>query len=205
VLVIRLPALGRVRIVRCLVANTAMKVRPTELAEVLILEPTVFGDDRGFFFESWNKRAFAEATGLRDVFVQDNHSGSSRGVLRGLHFQRYRPQGKLVRCVAGSIFDVAVDIRRSSASFGKWVGVELSAANRLQLWMPGGFAHGILVTSEFAEVLYKATDYYDPGDDRSIRWDDPRIGIDWPLQGATPILSAKDRDAPTLESADVFD
>lgn len=182
-----------------------MRRLSTALSEVIVIEPTVFGDDRGFFFESWNERTLEDGAGLRQPFVQDNHSGSVHGVLRGLHYQRYRPQGKLVRCVAGSIFDVAVDIRRSSPTFGKWVGVELSAANRLQLWMPGGFAHGLLVTSDFAEVLYKATDYYDPDDDRSIRWDDPRIGIEWPLEGATPILSAKDRDAPTLDSADVFD
>ena len=169
-----------------------MKSIPTAIADVLILEPRVFGDTRGFFFESFNSRAFAEATGLDLNFVQDNHSRSTRGVLRGLHYQTRQPQGKLVRVVRGSVFDVAVDIRPTSPTFGKWVGVELSEDNHRQLWVPPGLAHGFLVTSESADFLYKTTDYYAPEHERCLAWNDPAIGIDWPLQEA-PQLSAKDQ------------
>jgi dTDP-4-dehydrorhamnose 3,5-epimerase len=181
-----------------------LKAIPTSLPEVLILEPKVFGDDRGFFFESFNARAFDEATGLDRTFVQDNHSRSARNVLRGLHYQIQRPQGKLVRVVSGAVFDVAVDMRRSSPNFGKWVGVELSAENKRQLWVPEGFAHGFVVTSESAEFLYKTTDYWFPEHERSLLWNDPEIGITWPLNG-TPILAAKDAAAATLAAADTFD
>jgi dTDP-4-dehydrorhamnose 3,5-epimerase len=181
-----------------------LKAIPTSLPEVLILEPKVFGDDRGFFFESFNARAFDEATGLNRTFVQDNHSRSARNVLRGLHYQIQRPQGKLVRVVSGAVFDVAVDMRRSSPNFGKWVGVELSAENKRQLWVPEGFAHGFVVTSESAEFLYKTTDYWFPEHERSLLWNDPEIGITWPLYG-TPILAAKDAAAATLAAADTFD
>ncbi|MFP3889667.1 dTDP-4-dehydrorhamnose 3,5-epimerase [uncultured Ralstonia sp.] len=181
-----------------------LKAIPTSLPEVLILEPKVFGDDRGFFFESFNARAFDEATGLNRTFVQDNHSRSARNVLRGLHYQIQRPQGKLVRVVSGAVFDVAVDMRRSSPNFGKWVGVELSAENKRQLWVPEGFAHGFVVTSESAEFLYKTTDYWFPEHERSLLWNDPEIGITWPLNG-TPILAAKDAAAATLAAADTFD
>lgn len=180
-----------------------LTVTPTSLPEVLILEPRVFGDDRGFFFVSFNARAFEEATGLKREFVQDNHSRSARNVLRGLHYQVQQPQGKLVRVVAGEVFDVAVDIRRSSSNFGKWVGVRLSAENKRQLWMPEGFAHGFVVISESAEFLYKTTDYYAPAHERSIVWDDPEIGIKWPIEGE-PLLAGKDRDAPRLTEAEVF-
>jgi dTDP-4-dehydrorhamnose 3,5-epimerase len=181
-----------------------LKAIPTSLPEVLILEPKVFGDDRGFFFESFNARAFDEATGLNRTFVQDNHSRSARNVLRGLHYQIQRPQGKLVRVVSGAVFDVAVDMRRSSPNFGKWVGVELSAENKRQLWVPEGFAHGFVVTSESAEFLNKTTDYWFPEHERSLLWNDPEIGITWPLNG-TPILAAKDAAAATLAAADTFD
>jgi dTDP-4-dehydrorhamnose 3,5-epimerase len=179
----------------------------TELAisDVLLFEPLVFGDDRGFFFESYNQRVFFGLTGLDRTFVQDNHSRSARHVLRGLHYQIHHPQGKLVRVLQGEVFDVAVDIRRSSATFGQWVGEILSASNRRQLWVPEGFAHGFLVVSDFAEVLYKTTDYYAPEWDRSIVWDDPNLAIDWPLNGADPILSDKDAGAPILGEADLFD
>lgn len=164
----------------------------------------MYEDDRGFFFESWNEAAFKEQTGPESRFVQDNHSGSKQGVLRGLHYQlQPHPQGKLVRAVVGSVFDVAVDVRRSSATFGEWVGVELNAENHKQLWVPPGFAHGFLALSEWAELLYKTTDYYAPECDRSIRWDDPDIGIEWPFDG-TPILSDKDAAAPLLRNAEVF-
>ena len=180
-----------------------MKVTPTALPEVLLLEPRVFGDDRGFFMESWNARTFGEATGLDVAFVQDNHSYSMRNVLRGIHYQVVRPQGKLVRVVTGSVFDVAVDLRRSSPTFGRWVGHELSAANRLQMWIPPGFGHGFLVLSEAADFLYKTTDYWIGEYDRTLRWDDPAIGIDWPLRGR-PVLAAKDAAAPLLEAAETF-
>jgi len=180
-----------------------VKVIATELPEVLILEPRVFGDERGFFYESFNARAFAEATGLKRQFVQDNHSRSQRGVLRGLHYQLQQAQGKLVRVTAGEVFDVAVDIRRGSRTFGRWVGVRLSAENKRQMWLPEGFAHGFLVLSEFAECLYKTTDYYAPAHERCIRWDDPDLAIDWPLAGA-PQLSAKDQAGLALNAAEVF-
>jgi dTDP-4-dehydrorhamnose 3,5-epimerase len=169
-----------------------MKSISTAIADVFILEPKVFGDTRGFFFESFNTRAFAEATGLDVQFVQDNHSRSAKGVLRGLHYQVLQPQGKLVRVVRGSVFDVAVDIRKASPTFGKWVGVELTEDNHRQLWVPPGLAHGFLVTSESADFLYKTTDYYAPEHERCLAWNDPEIAIEWPLEGA-PQLSAKDQ------------
>ena len=168
-----------------------MKSISTAIADVFILEPKVFGDTRGFFFESFNSRAFAEATGLDVNFVQDNHSRSARGVLRGLHYQAQQPQGKLVRVVRGSVFDVAVDIRKTSPTFGKWVGVELSEDNHRQLWVPPGLAHGFLVTSESADFLYKTTDYYAPEHERCLAWNDPAIGIDWPLGSDQPLLSGR--------------
>lgn len=180
-----------------------MNVIATDLPGVLIIEPKVFGDERGFFYESFNARAFEEATGLDTRFVQDNHSRSQKGVLRGLHYQLENTQGKLVRVTAGEVLDVAVDIRRSSPHFGKWVAVRLSAENHRQLWVPQGFAHGFLVLSEFAEFLYKTTDYYTPSAERSVRWDDPDLAIDWQLDGA-PQLSAKDQAALFLKDAEVF-
>jgi dTDP-4-dehydrorhamnose 3,5-epimerase len=180
-----------------------MKVTPTALPEVLLMAPRVFGDERGFFMESWNARTFREATGIDATFVQDNHSCSTRHVLRGIHYQVVRPQGKLVRVVTGSVFDVAVDLRRSSPTFGRWVGHELSASNKLQMWIPPGFGHGFLVLSESADFLYKTTDYWIGQHDRALRWNDPAIGIDWPLQGE-PILAAKDAAAPLLEAAETF-
>lgn len=179
-------------------------VTQTALPEVLILEPKVFGDARGFFFESFNARDFAQCTGLDVQFVQDNHSKSAKGVLRGLHYQIEHPQGKLVRVTQGEVFDVAVDIRKGSPTFGKWEGVLLSAENKRQLWIPPGFAHGFLVLSESAEFLYKTTDYYYPEFERSLLWSDPSVGIQWPIQ-TTPLLAAKDRDAATLDRAEVFD
>ena len=182
-------------------------VTPTEIPDVLILEPKVFGDARGFFFESFNARDFAQATGLNVDFVQDNHSKSARGVLRGLHYQIQHPQGKLVRVVQGEVFDVAVDLRKSSATFGRWVGVHLSADNHRQLWVPPGFAHGFVVLSDSADFLYKTTDYYAPQHERALRWDDPHVGIAWPLdrlRGA-PQLSGKDAAAPLWDAAEAFD
>ncbi|SAK43983.1 dTDP-4-dehydrorhamnose 3,5-epimerase [Caballeronia catudaia] len=176
----------------------------TEIPEVVILEPKVFGDDRGFFYESFNAKHFEAATGLKREFVQDNHSRSAKNVLRGLHYQTQHTQGKLVRVIAGAVFDVAVDIRRSSPTFGKWAGVELSAENRRQLWVPEGFAHGFVVISEFAEFLYKTTDYYAPEFEQSIRWDDPQINIRWPA-GIEPILSKKDADGSSFAGAQLFD
>jgi dTDP-4-dehydrorhamnose 3,5-epimerase len=181
-----------------------MQVVPTAIPEVLIIEPKVFGDARGFFFESYNARAFAQVTGLDLNFVQDNHSRSARGVLRGLHYQLKQTQGKLVRVVRGSVYDVAVDVRRSSPTFGRWVGVELSESNQRQLWVPAGFAHGFLVTSESADFLYKTTDYYAPEHERCIAWNDPAIGIAWPLEGGAPALSAKDQQGVPLAQAEVF-
>lgn len=178
-------------------------VVPTDLPGVMIVEPRVFGDARGFFFESFNAQAFAEA-GLPTDFVQDNHSRSQRGVLRGLHFQNPEPQGKLVRVTAGAVWDVAVDIRRSSPHFGRWTGVELSASNMRMLWIPQGFAHGFLCLEDGTDFLYKCTSFYRPQFDHSIRWDDPDIGIDWPLGGMTPSLSAKDEAATSLAAAQVF-
>ncbi len=180
-----------------------MQVMPTAIPEVLILTPAVHGDARGFFFESYNQRTFQQATGLAPAFVQDNHSGSARGVLRGLHYQLRQPQGKLVRVVAGEVFDVAVDLRRASPTFGRWVGAHLSAGNRRQMWVPPGFAHGFLVLSEFAEFLYKATDFYAPEHERCIAWNDPDLAIDWPLTGA-PVLSAKDAQGVHLRNAELY-
>ena len=185
-----------------------MKATATAIADVFILEPQVFGDARGFFMESYNRRAFAEATGVEVDFVQDNHSRSRKGVLRGLHYQIRQPQGKLVRVTAGAVFDVAVDIRRCSPSFGRWVGVELSADNQRQLWVPPGLAHGFVVLSDSADFLYKTTDYYAPQFERSLAWDDPAIGIDWPLAAhgiEAPLLSDKDRAGLPLARADLFD
>lgn len=181
-----------------------MKAIPTALPEVLLLEPRVFGDDRGFFFESYNARAFHEATGVDASFVQDNHSRSTRGVLRGIHYQIRRPQGKLVRVVSGAVLDIAVDLRRSSPRFGKWVSIELTAVNKRQLWIPPGFGHAFSVTSESADFLYKTTDYWVPELERSVAWNDPALGIDWRLAGE-PVLSHKDASAPSLDSAEVFD
>lgn len=181
-----------------------MKVIKTGIPDILIIEPKVFGDERGFFFESYNERKWREATGLDAKFVQDNHSGSAKGVLRGLHYQVKQAQGKLVRVVSGEVFDVVVDIRRSSPTFGRWVGVNLSAENKRQLWMPGGFAHGFLVLSDFAEFLYKATAYYAPEHERCIIWNDPELAIGWPLDGA-PVLSAKDSGGLPLRDAELFD
>jgi dTDP-4-dehydrorhamnose 3,5-epimerase len=180
-----------------------MQVQATSIPEVLIFEPKVFGDDRGFFYESFNERRFTELTGIAANFVQDNHSKSAKNVLRGLHYQIQQPQGKLVRVVAGEVFDVAVDIRKNSATFGRWVGVTLSAANKRQMWVPPGFAHGFVVTSESAEFLYKTTDYWAPEFERSILWSDPAIGIDWPVDGS-PLLSGKDQVATLLADAEVF-
>ena len=178
-------------------------VTPTKLPEVLILEPKVFGDARGFFFESFNQRDFAQATGLDVQFVQDNHSRSVQGVLRGLHYQIQHPQGKLVRVMQGEVFDVVVDLRRISPNFGQWDGVLLSADNKRQLWVPPGFAHGFVVTSDTAEFLYKTTDYWYPEFERSLLWNDPTVGVQWPLQTA-PQLAAKDAAAKTLAEAEVF-
>jgi len=180
-----------------------MNVITTPLEGLLVLEPRVFGDERGFFYESYNARQFAEATGVTATFVQDNHSRSRRGVLRGLHYQIQQPQGKLVRVTAGAVFDVAVDIRRGSPTFGRWYGAELSAENMRQMWIPPGFAHGFVVTSEHAEFLYKTTDYWAPEHERAILWNDPAIGIDWP-QALTPTLSHKDQAALPLAAAEVF-
>jgi dTDP-4-dehydrorhamnose 3,5-epimerase len=183
-----------------------MKVIPTTIEGVLVLEPKVFGDERGFFFESYNQRDFNEAVGSAVTFVQDNHSRSARGVLRGLHFQREpHAQGKLVRVTQGSVFDVAVDIRRGSATFGRWVGIELSGANQRMMWLPPGMAHGFLVTSDSADCLYKTTDYYAPQSEGCIRWDDPALAIDWPLEpGREPLLTPRDRNAPTLAAIPTF-
>ena len=180
-----------------------MKVTPTPIPGVLIIEPRVFGDARGFFYESFNQKAFNDATGTNYQFVQDNHSRSSKGVLRGLHYQIEQPQGKLVRVVRGAVFDVAVDIRKSSPTFGKWVGVELSEENHRQLWMPPGFAHGFLVLSESAEFLYKTTDYYAPEHERSLLWNNVAVGVVWPITGK-PQLAAKDAAGKELHQADVF-
>jgi dTDP-4-dehydrorhamnose 3,5-epimerase len=182
-----------------------MKVTPLAIPEVVLIEPKVFGDARGFFFESFNQRTFNQAIGREDVlFVQDNHSRSAKGVLRGLHYQIRQPQGKLVRVVQGAVFDVAVDIRRSSATFGRHVAVELSADNKRVLWIPEGFAHGFLVLSDTAEFLYKTSEYWAPEFERGIAWNDPTINIDWPLQGE-PVLSAKDQLAMPLAAAELFD
>ena len=179
-----------------------MQVHDTNLADVKLLEPRVFADSRGFFLESYNQRTFAEL-GIHETFVQDNHSRSERGVLRGLHYQLVQPQGKMVRAVRGEIFDVAVDLRRSSSTFGQWTGHLLSEDNKQMLWIPAGFGHGFLVLSAIAEVVYKATDFYAPQGERSVLWNDPQIGIDWPDAG-TPILSAKDAAGKPLLEAEVF-
>lgn len=180
-----------------------MKTTRLAIPDVILIEPKVFGDDRGFFFESFNHQRFEEAVGHPVKFVQDNHSRSAKGVLRGLHYQIQNPQGKLVRVVAGAVFDVAVDLRRSSPTFGRWVGALLSAENKHQLWVPEGFGHGFVVLSEAADFLYKTTDYYAPAHERGIAWNDPGIGIQWPYQGE-PVLSKKDQEACLLEQAEVF-
>ena len=180
-----------------------MNVIQTALPGVLILEPKVFGDERGFFFESFNQKTLAELAGIATPFVQDNHSRSARNVLRGLHYQIQQSQGKLVRVTAGEVYDVAVDIRKSSTTFGKWVGIRLSAENKRMMWVPPGFAHGFLVLSDYAEFLYKTTDYYAPEFERCIAWNDPDLAIDWPLD-AEPQLSAKDKAGIALKEAEVF-
>jgi dTDP-4-dehydrorhamnose 3,5-epimerase len=180
-----------------------MKVIQTAIPDLLILEPKVFGDTRGFFMESFNARSFQEATGLNVDFVQDNHSRSAKGVLRGLHYQIQQAQGKLVRVVRGSVFDVAVDLRKASPSFGQWIGVALSEENNRQFWIPPGFAHGFLVTSESADFLYKTTDYYAPEHERSLAWNDPDVGVEWPLDGE-PLLSAKDLAGKRLSECETF-
>jgi dTDP-4-dehydrorhamnose 3,5-epimerase len=180
-----------------------MNVIPTEIPDVLIIEPKVFGDERGFFFESFNQRAWEEKTGVKACFVQDNHSRSVKNVLRGLHYQIRQPQGKLVRVVSGQVFDVAVDIRKSSPTFGKWVGVLLSAENKRQLWIPEGFAHGFLVLSDVAEFLYKTTDYWAPEHERTLLWNDSDLAIQWPLQ-VEPILARKDAGGVSFRDAECF-
>jgi dTDP-4-dehydrorhamnose 3,5-epimerase len=180
-----------------------MKAIPTTIPDVLVIEPKVFGDARGFFFESWNERAFDRLAGREVRFVQDNHSASARGVLRGLHYQVKQAQGKLVRVTAGEVYDVAVDLRRSSPTFGRWVAERLSAQNQRMLWVPAGFAHGFLVVSERAEFLYKTTDYYAPEHERTLLWNDPALGIPWPLQGE-PLLKPKDAGGAPLAQAETF-
>jgi len=180
-----------------------MNIIPTQVSDVLIIEPRVFEDNRGFFYESYNERAFAEKAGIATHFVQDNHSRSTQNVLRGLHYQIQQPQGKLVRAIVGAVFDVAVDLRKSSPTFGQWVGTLLSAENKRQLWIPVGFAHGFSVVSEVAEVLYKATDYYAPQHERCVHWNDPDLAIAWSLTGE-PIVSAKDQAGLSLKTAEVF-
>lgn len=182
-----------------------MKVTPCAIADVLLIEPSVFGDDRGFFFESFNQRIFRDVTGLTVDFVQDNHSKSARHVLRGLHYQINQPQGKLVRVVAGEVFDVAVDLRRRSPTFGRWVGKRLSADNKHQLWMPPGMAHGFVVLSESAEFLYKTSDYWAPEHERCIAWNDPTLAIEWPALNGEPLLSAKDAKGIAFLQAEVFE
>jgi dTDP-4-dehydrorhamnose 3,5-epimerase len=180
-----------------------MKATPLAIPEVILFEPKVFGDDRGFFYESFNQKTFEKAVGRSVQFVQDNHSRSVKGVLRGLHYQVKQTQGKLVRVTHGEVFDVAVDLRKNSPTFGKWVGARLSAENKQQMWVPEGFAHGFVVLSDSAEFLYKTTDYYAPTHERSLAWNDPSIGIDWPLEDA-PTLSTKDQAAVLLHNAEVF-
>jgi dTDP-4-dehydrorhamnose 3,5-epimerase len=181
-----------------------MRATPTAIAGVLVIEPKVFADERGFFFESFNERAFAQATGIAAKFVQDNHSRSVKNTVRGLHYQIQQPQGKLVRAVAGEVFDVVVDIRRSSPTFGKWVGEHLSAENKKMIWIPAGLAHGFAVLSDCADFLYKTTDYWAPQHERTLLWNDPSLAIAWPLAGE-PILAAKDRAGKRLSEAEVFD
>ena len=180
-----------------------MKIIPTHIQDVLVIEPQIHGDARGFFFESYNAEQFKKATGVAVSFVQDNHSKSQKGVLRGLHYQIRKPQGKLVRVIVGKVFDVAVDIRRSSPTFGKWVSAHLSAENKRQLWVPGGFAHGFLVLSDVAEFLYKTTDYYTPEYERCIRWNDPDLNIQWPME-ESPLVSEKDAKGALFTNAEVF-
>ena len=180
-----------------------MNIIPTKVSDVLIIEPRVFEDDRGFFFESYNEKAFAEKIGVTTHFVQDNHSRSTQNVLRGLHYQIQQPQGKLVRAVVGAVFDVAVDLRKSSPTFGQWVSCLMSAENKRQLWVPAGFAHGFCVVSEVAEVLYKTTDYYAPQHERCVLWNDPDLAIAWSLTGE-PVVSAKDQAGQPLKTAEVF-
>ncbi|MBH8573380.1 dTDP-4-dehydrorhamnose 3,5-epimerase [Nostocaceae cyanobacterium CENA369] len=180
-----------------------MKVVQVEIPDILLIEPQIFGDDRGFFYESYNAKVLLEKAGINEHFVQDNHSRSAQNVLRGLHYQIQQPQAKLVRVVVGAIFDVAVDLRKSSQTFSQWVGTHLSAENKQQLWIPAGFAHGFLVLSEYAEVLYKTTSYYAPQHERTILWNDPDLAIAWPIQ-TEPILSAKDKVAKLLQDAEVF-
>lgn len=181
-----------------------MKVIPTNISDVLIIKPKVFGDERGFFFESFNKKLFEESTGIKPDFVQDNHSKSTKGVLRGLHYQIKQPQGKLVRVTNGEVYDIAVDIRKSSSTFGQWVGVVLSADNKQQLWIPEGFAHGFIVLSDTAEFLYKTTDYYAPEYERCIRWSDVDLSIDWRFSGE-PLVSEKDAQGVSFKDADLFE
>ena len=181
-----------------------MQISPTDIPDVLVFEPVVHGDARGYFMETWRRSHFEEQ-GLDVEFVQENQSRSGQGTLRGLHYQLQHPQGKLMRVVSGEIFDVAVDLRRSSPTFGKWVGVTLSAGNHKQLWVPPGFAHGFYVTSEAAEICYKCSDYYHPEDENSLRWDDPELAIDWPLVEPEPLLSDKDASARSLQDAALFD
>jgi dTDP-4-dehydrorhamnose 3,5-epimerase len=183
-----------------------MNIIKTDIPDILIIEPRVFGDARGFFYESFNQKIWLDKTGLQTTFVQDNHSRSERNVLRGMHYQISQPQGKLVRVISGAVFDVAVDMRKSSPCFGRWVGTELSEENRREMWIPEGFAHGFLVLSDFAEFLYKTTDYWNPEFERSIIWNDPAIGIKWPQsdKGAMPKLSAKDNDGILLSQAEVY-
>ncbi len=180
-----------------------MQVTATKIPDILIIEPKVFGDDRGFFYESFNKKKFAEASGVTAEFVQDNHSKSAKGVLRGLHYQIKQPQGKLVRVSAGEVLDVAVDIRKSSATFGQWIGVKLSAENKRQMWVPAGFAHGFVVLSETAEFLYKTTDYYAPEHERCIRWNDNELAIDWQYNDE-PLVSDKDAQGTAFNKAELF-
>ena len=187
----------------CRIENIQMQFIPTSISDVIIIEPKVFADDRGFFLESYQRQRFLEA-GIRADFVQDNHSKSQQGVLRGLHYQFQQAQGKLIRVIAGEIFDVAVDIRKQSPTFGKWVGEYLSAENKKMLWVPPGFAHGFYVTSPTAELFYKTTDYYAPQWERTIAWNDPDIHIDWPLEGTIPILSAKDKIGSSLQQAELY-
>lgn len=180
-----------------------MNIIPTKIPDILIIEPRIFEDDRGFFYESYNEKAFAEKIGADIHFVQDNHSRSTKNVLRGLHYQIQQPQGKLVRVVVGAVFDVAVDLRKSSSTFGQWVGCLLSAENKRQLWVPAGFAHGFCVMSDMAEFLYKTTDYYAPNYERCVLWNDPDLAIDWPLT-TDPIVSTKDLAGQPIETAEVF-
>jgi len=181
-----------------------MKVEPTEISDVVVIEPKIFGDDRGFFYESFNRKTFADIVGIKDVFVQDNHSRSIKKTLRGLHYQLIQPQGKLVRVVLGEVYDVVVDIRKSSPTFGKSVGVHLSASNKKMLWVPKGFAHGFLVLSDVAEFVYKTTDFYHPASERTICWNDPDLHIEWPIVDGNPLLSLKDSQGVLLKEAEVF-